>query len=135
MLSRVAYSTQLNLGRTRRHTYHHSQRGREQATTGVYHLDQSAHHLLTGREVGDHTVAQRTDSTNVLMCLLIHHLRLVTDGNHLVGTAIQSHDRRLIDHDLVIADDDRVGRSQVHGNLLHKTKKSHSYILFFLFIV
>ena len=126
MFRRVTNGTQLHLGRTRRHADHHPQRGREQAAAGMHHLDQAAHHLLTGREVGNHTVAQRTDGTDVIMRLLIHHLRLVTNGNHLVGTAIQSHHRRLVDHDLIIADNDRVSRSKVHGYLLNKTKKSHT---------
>ena len=92
----------------------------------MHHLDQTAHHLLTGREVGNHTVTKGTDGTDIIVRLLIHHLRLVTHGDHLVGTTVQRHYRWLIHHDLVIADNDRVGSSQVHCNLLDKTKKSHS---------
>ena len=91
----------------------------------MYHLNQSTHHLLASREVGNHTIAQWTDSTYILMSLLIHHLRLVTYSNHLVGTAIQSHNRRLIYHNLIIADNDGVGSAKVHGNFLYETKKSH----------
>ena len=89
MLGRVAYGTQLYFGRTRGYTNHHAQRRREQTVTSVHHLDQSAHHLLAGREVGNHTVSQRTYGTYIVMCLLIHHLGLLAHGYHLVGVAIQ----------------------------------------------
>ena len=130
MLGRVANGTQLNLGRAGGDANHHPQRGREQPRTGVYHLDQAAHHLLAGREVGYHAVAQRTDGTYVVMRLFIHHLCLLADGNHLVGTAVEGYNRRLVNHDLVITDNNRVGRAKVHSNLLDKTKESHSYLQF-----
>ena len=58
----------------------------------MYHLDEAAHHLLTSREVGYHTVAQRADGTYVVVGLFIHHLSLSAHGNHLVGTAVQRYD-------------------------------------------
>ena len=84
------------------------------------HLDQSAHHLLAGGEVGDNAVAQRTDGTDIGMFLLVHHLGIASHGNHLVRAAVQSYHRRLVNDDLVITDDNRVRRSQVHSNLLDK---------------
>ena len=91
------------------------------------HLNQSTHHLLAGREVGNHAVTERTDGFYVLVCFLIHHFRLVTYSNHLFGTAIQCNNRGFVDHNLIIADNNGVGRTKVHCNLLHKTKKSHSF--------
>ena len=89
------------------------------------HLDQSAHHLLAGREVGYHAVAQRTYGAYVVVCLLIHHLCLLAHGNHLVGAAVQGHHRRLVDHNLVVADDNCIGCAKIHGQLLSETKKTH----------
>src|SRR5574344_1964963 len=91
----------------------------------MHHVDKSAHHLLAGREVGNHTVAQRTDGANILLSLLIHPLGLIAYGNHLVGAAIESHSGRLINNDLIITDNDGVCRSKVHGYFLDKAKKSH----------
>ena len=64
------------------------------------------------------------------MCLLIHHLRLTTNSYHLISAAIKGNNRRLINHNLIITDNDGIGRSQVHCNLLDKTKKSHSFYLY-----
>ena len=94
--------------------------------TCVHHLDKAAHHLLTGREVGNHTVAKGTDGADIVMCLFIHHLGHLSYGNHLVRTAVECHHRWFIYHDLVITDYNRVGRAKVHGQFLSKTKKSHS---------
>ena len=84
------------------------------------HLDKAAHHLFAGREVGNYTVAKRTDGANVVVRLLIHHLSLVSYSDHLVCATVKSNNRWLVDHDLVIADDDGVGSSQVHRNFLNE---------------
>ena len=86
----------------------------------MHHLDESAHHLLTGREVGNHTVAQGTDGADIVVRFLIHHLGLLANGNHLVGAAVKSYYRGFVHHNLVITDNNGVGRTQVHGNLLDK---------------
>ena len=100
------------------------------------HLDKTAHHLLTSREVGNHAVAQWANGTYVVVGLFIHHLGFLADRDHLASTAVKGDDRRLIDHDLVIADDDGVGSAQVHRYLLNERKHSHLiscfYILYFL---
>ena len=134
MFGRVAYGTQLNLRRTRGNADDHAQRGREQSRTGMYHLNQSTHHLLTGREVGNYTIAQWADGTDVVVRLFIHHLCLLANGNHLVGTTVEGNNRRLVNNDLVITDNNRVGRAKVHGNLLDKTEKSHCFLSFLLFL-
>ena len=130
MLGRVAHRTQLHFRRARGHANHHTQRGREQAMAGMHHPDESAHHLLTGREVGYHTIPQRAHGANIIMCLFIHHLGSLAHGNHLVRMAVQSYYRRLVDNNLVITDNDCVGRSKIHCNFLHKTKKTHYDLLF-----
>ena len=84
------------------------------------HLDETAHHLLTSSEVGNNAIAQRTDGAYVVVRLLIHHLRLCTNGNHLVGAAVESNNRRLVHHNFVIADDDGVGGAKVHCYLLYE---------------
>ena len=89
------------------------------------HLNQSAHHLLAGGEVGYHPVAQRTDCTDARILFLIHHLGLIAHGNHLVGATVEGHYRGLIDNNLIITDNDGVGGTQIHCNTLNKTKKSH----------
>ena len=129
MLGRVTHSTKLNLSRTRRHTNDHTQRRREEMTTGMNHSDKSAHHLLTCCEIGNHTILQRTDSTDIIVCLLVHTLGTVTYGNHLVGATVKCHYRRLVNYNLIITDDDCVCRTKVHGYFLYKREKSH-FIIF-----
>ena len=96
------------------------------------HLNKTTHHLLACREVGNHTITQRANGTNVLVSLLIHHLRLITNCNHLVGTAIQSNNRWLVNHNLIIANDNGIGGTKVHCYFLYETKKSH--LLYYLTI-
>ena len=120
MLCRVANRAELHLGAARRHTNHHAQRRREDTAARVDHLDKATDHLLASREVGDHAIAERADRADVGMLLLVHHLRLATDGNHLAAPSVQGHNGRLVHRDLIIADNDGVGRSQVHCYLLDK---------------
>ena len=67
------------------------------------------------------------------MRLLIHHLSLLAHGNHLVGAAVEGYYGGLVNHYLVITDDNGVGRSKVHGNLLDETEKSHIYTSFVVY--
>ena len=125
VFGRITHGTKLYFSTSRWHSDDHSQRRRKQTTPGVYHSDQSAHHLFARRKVSYHSVAQRTDRSDVVVSLLIHHLCLLPDSDHLVRTAIKGYDRRLIHHDFIIADDDGISRSEVHCNFLNKRKKSH----------
>jgi hypothetical protein len=88
----------------------------------IHLLYQTAHHLLAGIEVGNHSVSQRTDGTYVFVGFFMHQLRLFPHGNHLFCTAIQSYNRRLIHHDFSVRDDDSIGCAQVHCYLLCKRK-------------
>ena len=88
MLGRVANSSQFNLGAARWHTDNHSQGRREEAAARMYHLDKSAHHLLASSKVGYHAIAQWSDGAYVVVCLLIHHLGLLANSNHLVCAAV-----------------------------------------------
>lgn len=117
MLARVADCTDFNLGAARRDTHHDAQRRREPMVFRAYHLDKSADHQLGGVEVGDNAVAQRADGADARVLLSLHHLSLFSYGNKL-AFGVESHIRRLVDHDLVIVDDDRVCRSKVNGYFL-----------------
>ena len=84
------------------------------------HLDKSTHHLLAGSKVGDNAITQRTDCTDVVMSLLVHHLCLLAYGNHLVGAAVEGNNRRFVHYDLIITDNDGIGGTQVHCDFLNK---------------
>ena len=86
----------------------------------MYHLYQSSHHLFAGREVGYDSVAQRSDSAYVCVLFFIHHLGLLAHGDHLVCSPVESHDRRLVNHNLIIRDDDGIGCTEVHCYFLYK---------------
>ena len=120
VLCRVADGAKLYFCRARGDANDHAQRVREEMTTRVYHLNQPAHHLLAGREVGNNTVAQRSDGAYIVMRLLIHHLGLLANGNHLAGVTVEGYNRRLVNNYLVIADDNSVGGSQVHCYFLNE---------------
>ena len=94
--------------------------------TRLHHLDESAHHLFAGVEVGNHTITQRAAGANVLMRFLIHHFGFLSHGNHLVGLLVESNHRWLVHNNLTVASDDGVGSAKVHGNILCQRKKSHS---------
>ena len=134
MFGRIAHGTKFNLGRTRRHADNHSERRREQVRARVNHLYQTAHHLLASVEIGNHAVAQRAQRAYILISFFIHHLGLLTNGNHVVGTAVKSHHRWLVYCNLAIRDDDGICSTKVHRNILDKRKKSHLYFSPDLFV-
>ena len=125
MLGAVAHSAKLHLGRTRRDTDNHTERRREEAASGVNHLDKAAHHLFASSKVGNHSITEWANSADVVVSLLIHHLCLRTDSNHFVGATVEGYHRRLVNNDLVVADDNGVGSAKVHRNVLYERKKSH----------
>lgn len=133
MLRRVAHGTNLDFGTTRRDTYHHTQRGRKPVALRAYHLHHAANHLLGSVEVGNHTVAQGAYRAYVLMSLFIHQTSFFPDCQQLVGTLVQRNHRRLIDHNLVVVDNHRIGRTQVDGYLLRERKQSHIDYSFLMF--
>lgn len=91
MLCRVTNSTKLNLRTTRRHSDNHTERRREQMTTGIHLFDKATHHLFTSIEISNYTVTERTDGTYIFVSFLMHHLCLLTHGNHLISTTVQSY--------------------------------------------
>ena len=75
----------------RRHSDNHTERRREQMTTGIHLFDKSTHHLFTSIEISNYTVTERTDGTYIFVSFLMHHLCLLTHGNHLISTTVQSY--------------------------------------------
>ena len=125
VLGRVAYGTQLHLRRTGRNAYHHAQGRREEMAAAWHHLYQTAHHHLARREVCYHSVAERAHRLDAVVGLLVHALGTLADSYHLVAVSIYSYNGRLVHYYLVIGDDDSIGSTEVHCNLLYKGKKSH----------
>lgn len=118
MFCRVTYGTNLDVGTARRDRDHHLQRRAEQSAIAFDHTDQSAEHQFSGVEIGDHTIFQRADRTDILMGFTMHLAGLLTDSHQLTGMLVDRHDRRLIDNDFTVVYDNRVGRPQVDGQLL-----------------
>ena len=129
MLRAVSNGTQLNLGTTAGNTDYHSHARREQTITRVNHLNQAAHHLLTGIEVGNHTVTQRADGLDFGVRLLVHHFCLIAYGNHTLAAAIQGNNAGLVNHNPAITDNDGVSGTQVHRKFLAKRKPLHKSFL------
>ena len=102
-----------------RDAHHHFQAGGEQALVLAVHLfDETADHHLGRVEVRDHAVFQRTDGLDARVGPLMHQFGLLAQGNAGTGLVIDGHDTRLVQYDLVVLEDDGVGRSKVNGELL-----------------
>ena len=106
-------------------------RGEEAAVPGVDLADETADHHLGRVEVRDHAVAQRTDGADAGVRLLMHELGLLAEGDALVGCIVDGDDGRLVQNDLVVLEDDRVGGAKVHCELLVQETECH--IVFFKF--
>lgn len=91
----------------------------------MYHFDEAAHHLFAGVEVCDDAVAEWADGANLGICLFVHHLCPVADGYHAFSSAVEGNDAGLVDHNLAIADDDGVGRAEVHCYFFIEGKPVH----------
>ena len=91
----------------------------------MHHFNQATHHLLTGCEVSNNTIAQRTNGSDAVVRLFIHHFCLSPHGNHLVGATVKGNNGRFINHNLIITDNDCIGCTKVHRYFLNKRKKSH----------
>ena len=52
--------------------------------------------------------------------MLMHLLRLPAHGDDLIGRAVFGDDARLIDHNFIIVDNQRIGRAEVDGNVAGK---------------
>ncbi len=131
MLCRVAHGAYLDVGRARRDADHHAQRRREESAGRMHLLYQTAEHQLGGVEVGDHTVFKRSYSLDVGVGLLVHLARLVAYGDHFARMLFERDDRRLVDHNLAVVHYQRIGRTQIDGQLLCQRKKAHSELSLF----
>ena len=118
VLRRIAHGTNLHVGRTRRDADHHSQRRGEEAARGFDFLDHAPQHQLRGVEIGDHAVLQRTDRFDVRIGFLVHLPRLLADGDQFSRVNVQGDDRGFVHDDLAVINYQRVGRTEVDGQLL-----------------
>ena len=118
VFGRVAHGAYFDVGRAGGNADHHAQRGGEEAARGLDLLDHAAQHQLRGVEVGDHAVFERTDGLDVRVGLLVHLAGLLADGHEFARVDVQGHDRRFVDDDLAVVNYQRVGRSEVDGQLL-----------------
>ena len=78
---------------------------------GAHFLDHAANHVLGGIEVGNHTVAQGAHGADTLVDLAVHLAGTFTHSDGLVGLGVECYDRRLVDDDAVVMDDNGVGCS------------------------
>ena len=73
---------------------------------------------LLKQELGVEVFARGTELTISGEEDKVHLARLVADGDHLARMHVEGHDRRFVDNDLAVIDYQRVGRSEVDGQLL-----------------
>ena len=116
----IFHSPLLHLGNTRRYSYHHPQCRREESVVEFHHLDKLAKHIFRRLEVSDDTVTQRPNSLDILMGLAMHHHSAFAHSHNLVGVTLDSNNRRLIDDNLVIIDDEGVGGAEVYCQFFFK---------------
>ena len=117
-VSRVAYRTDLDIGRARGDTDHHFERGREEVAIGLHLIDQTANQHLGCGKIGNHTILQRADCTDIGVGTFVHHLSLHTHRHDLLRADVDRYDRGLIDYDFAVMYDQGVGRTEVHRQLL-----------------
>ena len=126
MLRRVAHSSDLNFGRTRRNTDHHLDvRCKDRAALAVYLFDESADHHLSCVEVCDDSVPHRADSLYAWILLVLHEFRLLSEGENLAGAVVDGNDTWLIQHYLVILKNDSICGTEVHRQFLCPKRKCH----------
>jgi hypothetical protein len=49
--------------------------------------------------------------------LFVHLLGFAAHGDDFIGSAVFGNDARLIHHDFVVVNDERIGRTQVNGDV------------------
>ena len=89
----------------------------------MHHLNQPTHHLFAGIKVGNHTVAQGTDYANLIVRLFVHQFCLAPYGLHRIRMAVERHNGGFVYHDFVIANDNRVCRTEVNSKFLLERKE------------
>ena len=84
---------------------------------------------MLGRTPGNIVaVLERADRLDIRIGLLVHLAGLMTDGNEFSGMYVECHDRRFVDDDLAVVDDQRVGRSEVDRQFLCQRKDPHNLL-------
>ena len=125
VLGRVAHGADLDVGGSGGDADDHAQRRCEEASGGLDLLDHAAEHEFRGVEVGDDAVFERADGLDVRVCLLVHLAGLLSDCDEFSGVDVEGDDRRFVDDDLPVIDYQRIGRTEVDGQLLCQRKDSH----------
>ncbi len=122
VLGRIADGANLDVGRPGRDADDHAQRRREETARSLDLLEHPAQHELGSVEVGDDAVFQGADGLDIGVGLLVHVARLAADGDQLAGMDVERDDGRFVDNDLAVIEDERIGRTEVDGQLLCQRK-------------
>ena len=92
--------------------------GENQLLFELAFFDEAANHELCCVEVGYYAFAQWAHGADALWLTALHELGFLAYGYQFVGAAVESHNRGLVDHNLVVVDYDGVGCAEVDGYLL-----------------
>ena len=93
--------------------------------TGVHLLYEAADHHFRCVEVCDNAVTERAYGFDSGVCLLMHELGFLAKCDAFSGLVVNGDDRRLVQGDLVVLEDDGIGRPEVHCQLLRKKVECH----------
>ena len=119
MFGRVPDGPYFYLGTSGRNAHHELEaRGEECPFLAVDLLDESADHHLGCIEVSYDPVFQRADRLDPGMLVLVHQFGLVPECDAFPRIALDSYDARLVQHYLVILENDGVGGPEIHRKLL-----------------
>ena len=66
------------------------------------------------------------------MLFSLHLLSFLAHGDKLACAALKSHNRRLVDDDLVVVDYDRVGRAEVNSDFFSEREQSHLFSMMWI---
>ena len=115
----VTHGTDLHLRASGRDSHHNLEVRCENGRSLVVDLlDESLDHHLGGVEVRDHAVPERPDCLDSGICVLVHELGLPTDRDAFARVVVYRDNARRVQHNLVIPENDGVGRSKIHCYLL-----------------
>ena len=126
MLGGVPHGAFLHLGNARGNADDHAVRGLKQPLARVNHLNHALNHFLGGVEIGNYAILQGADGANVIVRFLVHLLGLAAHGDDFIGGAVFGDDARLIHHDFIVMNNERIGRTQVDGDVAgQEIKETH----------
>ena len=87
-------------------------------------LQHALDHLLRDLKVSDNAVLERPDGLDLRVGAFMHLERLVADLSNLARLLVDGDNARLVEHDAFAPDvDQRVGCSEIDGNVLREVKK------------